>query len=57
MKCMIIFNFNQSQYLLRKGCVVNDCGYGKIDHKPYLNFICDETFDKYMTEWRYRNKK
>lgn len=56
MKCMKIFNFNQSSFLLAHGCRVNNCGYGKVDHKPFLNFICDETFDKYMTEWRYRNK-
>ena len=56
MRTLKIFNFTQANFLIQKKCKIENCGYGKIDHKPYIRFICDETFSKAMDDWKNRTR-
>lgn len=51
-----IFNFTQCNYLIQRNCKIENCGYGSIDGKPYIRFICDETFSKAMDDWKNKNR-
>ena len=53
---MKIFNFHQANCLFKNGCEIINMGISNTDKMPYVRFLADDKFKKYMKEWQERCK-
>lgn len=53
---MKIFNFHQANFLFKNGCEIINMGISNTDKMPYVRFLADDKFKKYMKEWQERCK-
>ena len=49
---MKIFNFHQANFLFKNGCEIINMGISNTDKMPYVRFLADDKFKKYMKEWQ-----